>query len=214
MKLIRDLGARYATKTSKQKRGFGLYECPVCKKHFETTTKNVKNGRSTKCRSCATKIIKTKHGQCKTRLYTIWSNMEQRCNNPKTTNFNIWGGRGISVCLEWREFVPFRDWALANGYKFHLSIDRINNDGNYEPSNCRWVTYSVQVRNTKKLRTNNTSGFKGVYFHNGNNKWIAQITINGKHTHIGSFSHPWTAAYVYDSFIIKNNLEHTQNFTK
>ena len=88
------------------------------------------------------------HGGAKTRLFKIWIDMKSRCYYESNTRFNRYGGRGISVCKEWDEsFSTFRDWALQHGYQDDLSIDRINVDGNYEPSNCRWATSKQQGRN-------------------------------------------------------------------
>ena len=75
------------------------------------------------------------------RLYSIWGHMKQRCNNPKSHNFKYYGGRGIKVCEEWsNSFEAFYGWANSNGYADDLEIDRVEGTGNYEPSNCRWVT--------------------------------------------------------------------------
>ena len=93
-----------------------------------------------------------KHGMRYTRIYSIWRSMRQRCGNPNCKNFRNYGGRGIAVCAEWQgSFQSFCDWAMANGYKEHLTIDRIDVNGNYEPSNCRWVSYTKQANN----KTNN-----------------------------------------------------------
>lgn len=92
-----------------------------------------------------------KHGGRSTRLYHIWSMIKQRTNNPKHTAYNHYGGRGIQMCNEWQnDFTAFRDWALNAGYTDLLSIDRIDNDGNYEPSNCRWVEAREQNRNQRQ----------------------------------------------------------------
>ena len=85
------------------------------------------------------------------RLYTIWQSMKSRCYYPKNKCYNSYGGRGICVCDEWiSSFNGFALWALANGYKDTLSIDRINVDGNYEPGNCRWATNEEQQKNKRK----------------------------------------------------------------
>jgi hypothetical protein len=82
------------------------------------------------------------------RLYHQWNDIIRRCENPKCTRYDRYGGRGISVCDEWHDFNIYKDWALSNGYTDNLTIDRINNDGNYKPDNCRFVTYKENNRNT------------------------------------------------------------------
>ena len=90
------------------------------------------------------------HGMTNTRLYGIWCGMKDRCYNSNIENYYCYGGRGITVCDEWRHsFETFFEWAMNNGYKDDLSIDRINVNGNYEPSNCHWVTMIEQKRNKR-----------------------------------------------------------------
>jgi hypothetical protein len=101
-----------------------------------------------------------KHGMRHTRIYNIWRAMRQRCSNPKCINYKNYGGKGVQVCTEWEDFQTFYDWAMLNGYAEYLTIDRVDVNGNYEPSNCRWVSYKVQAnnkRNSKFLELNGVS---------------------------------------------------------
>lgn len=93
------------------------------------------------------KLATRKHGMTNTRLHHIWTNMLQRCFNVKNPKYKNYGARGIKVCKEWTEFLNFYNWAVNNGYKKELTIDRINVDGNYCPENCRWVDSIVQMNN-------------------------------------------------------------------
>lgn len=85
----------------------------------------------------------------RSRLYHVWGAMKRRCLAPNATHFADYGGRGIAVCQEWMNFRPFYDWAMANGYKYGLTIERINVDGNYEPANCTWIPKSEQAQNRR-----------------------------------------------------------------
>jgi len=84
-----------------------------------------------------------KHGQAGTPLYYVWAQINQRCNNPNNRQFKNYGSRGIMMFDEWKYYPAFYSWAIVSGYKPGLSIDRINNSGNYYPENCRWVSQKV-----------------------------------------------------------------------
>ncbi|SMC38217.1 hypothetical protein SAMN02745168_0607 [Papillibacter cinnamivorans DSM 12816] len=137
---------------------YWLCECE-CGKRVIVSRNNLVTGRTKSC-GCL-KIDKiTTHGQSLTPLYKIWSGMIRRCENQKAAEYHNYGGRGISICLEWRaDFQSFFQWAKRSGYRNGLTIDRINNDGNYEPRNCRWATRKEQSRN---MRTNHLVTYSGA----------------------------------------------------
>ena len=112
---------------------------------------NLRSGKSKSCGCVAIRLTAKRsrtHGERQTRLYRTWTNMKTRCYNDGTPNFDTYGGKGIEMCEDWRDsYTAFRDWALLNGYSENLTIDRIDNSGNYEPCNCRWATVTQQVRN-------------------------------------------------------------------
>lgn len=138
---------------STSKRGAIWHFKCECGKEFENYIANVKYGTtSCGCRKKKNGGNRKIHGMYQTRLYRIWNGMKQRCTNPKNKKYTDYGGRGIKVCNEWNNFVVFREWAMANGYCDNLSIDRIDNDGNYEPNNCRWATSKEQADNKRSTR--------------------------------------------------------------
>ena len=95
----------------------------------------------------------TTHGKSHSRLYTIYNLMKRRCYNVKDKRYKDYGARGIAVCDEWKDnFQAFYDWSMENGYNDNLTIDRVNNNGNYEPNNCRWTTRKQQARNTRRTK--------------------------------------------------------------
>ena len=205
---IEDLGMQFLTENSKQKKRIGLYSCK-CGNIVKKQIANVKNNTTKSC-GCEKFII---HGMAKTKIYKVWDSMRQRCTNPKSSHYAGYGAMGITVCDEWlKDFVPFYSWALENGFKEGLSIDRIDNSKGYNPDNCRWTTPLVQSRNQRRLRSTNKSGYKGVCFRKDINKWTATITVDNKQIRLGVYKCRLAAAYAYDEYVINNNLEHTKNF--
>ena len=207
--LIEDLGALYPTEDSKHKVRFGIYKCGFCGNEFKANTYDINRGNTRSC-GCYQKRRTSKsnkiHGLCSARLYTIWSKLKDRVLNPKDKQYNDYGGRGITICEEWLDIQNFYDWAMKNEYSDELSIDRIDNDGNYCPNNCRWTTPTIQSRN-RRIRKNNKTGYKGVCYRKGRNKYTAQICVDKKFIHLGSFSTPVEGAIAYNNYIIENNLE-------
>ena len=124
-----------------------------CGNELDVRTTYLKSGHTQSC-GCLLSRTLTKHGMCGTRLYSVWQNMKCRCENNKN-----YAGRNIKVCDEWKcDFISFKNWALANGYSDQLQLDRIDNDGNYEPDNCRWVT---RTENNRNKRTNHFLTYNG-----------------------------------------------------
>lgn len=149
-----------------------------------------------------------KHDMSHTSLYSRWRDIKQRCLNPNNNNYKYYGGRGIKICEEWLDFNNFRQWALNNGYSEELSIDRIDNNGDYEPLNCRWVTQSIQCMN---MRRKNTSGFIGICKHSSDGKWYGRVKVNGKCYYTGRSESIIEAVRMRNDFIIKNNLPNRLN---
>lgn len=133
-----------------------VFHCALCAHQIKIKYQ----GRSPSafCKSCTMKLTRQHkawtvnriHGQSQSPIYGAWTNMRARCNRATNPFYARYGGRGIRVCSEWEGaggFQRFYKWSIENGYEKGLQIDRINNDGNYEPLNCRWVTPRVNARN-------------------------------------------------------------------
>lgn len=139
----------------KQKRKYWLCKCD-CGNTAIVSGGNL--GRGIFSCGCGRRESKAKtHGYAShkkyDKLYHTWNSIKYRCYNPKSKDYKHYGQRGIRMCEEWlHDFLAFRNWALENGFSDNLTIDRIEVDGNYEPSNCRWITVAEQNRNKTTTR--------------------------------------------------------------
>lgn len=158
------------------------------------------NTKSCGCLNFETRLTSRKtHGGSKHPLYKVWSLMKCRCYNPTTPDYRYYGERGITICNEWlNSFQQFFDWAIENGWAKSLVIDRIDNDGSYNPINCRFVDRQVSAVN-RRCPSNSTSGYKGVSYHQRSHDWQSRITLKNKRYHCGSFDNPIDAARAYDA---------------
>ena len=205
--LIEDLGMMFPTENSKHKVRFGIYKCGFCGTKFKSIINDVKR-RNTKSCGCK-KLLSQSQSLSNTKLYKVWGHIKSRTLNPNFKHYNDYENKGITICDEWKnDFMSFYNWAMLNGYEENkgLSIDRIDNDEGYFPENCRWTTKTIQARNTR-IYKNNLSGYKGVSYRKGINKYIARISIDKKNIHLGYFPTADEGAIAYNNYIIKNNLE-------
>lgn len=164
-----------------------LWECHcVCGNDCVTSGKSLLIGYTTSC-GCAKVVGVLIHGETGTSEHNTWKAMIQRCTNPKSNSYLRYGGRGITVCDRWRQ--SFDDFLSDMGKKPtpDLTIERKNNDGNYEPSNCVWADRTTQILNSRPKNTNR-SGVVGVHWDPSKKKWRAQISLRCKKVALGEFN--------------------------
>lgn len=154
-------GQTYFSGTEKHPRFKWICKCD-CGNMTNVCTSELKNGKVSSCgclRKEHTRMFATTHGLSKTRLYKTYRSMKDRCYKPSTTYYENYGGRGIIVCDEWlNSFEAFYKWAISTGYKDDLTLERKDNNGNYCPENCTWITQAEQNRNR---RTSHFVTYKG-----------------------------------------------------
>ena len=214
--LIQDLGMKPINSIRKDtgnraNKRFGKFKC-FCGKIFEAQI----NSRQKSC-GCYIKTFSpnTTHGGTNTRLYRIWSGIKTRVFNKNRKCSKNYVNRGIKICREWEnDFATFKIWAENNGYSSELTIDRINNDGNYEPSNCQWATRTEQMQNTRLLFITNTSGYRGASKCSKGNKWVARVSIENKKITIGTFNTAKEAGQAFDTYVLENNISRPLNNIK
>ena len=185
-----------------------------CGKEKVVLLNSLRRGETTSC-GCYNQEVITKHGQSTSRIYKIYKGMINRCSNPNMSGYHNYGGKGVAVCKEWLDsFEAFYSWAMQEGYSDSLTIERKNPDGNYEPSNCTWVTEYLQQRNRRK-KSGTSSKYIGVSRCKQTNKWLSIIKIHGKAKNLGRYSTEVEAAMARDKYIVENHLEgFSLNFRK
>jgi hypothetical protein len=201
-KLIGETYMKYPTEISSRKYRYGLFECQYCNKEFEAQSNNIKHG----LKSCGCLKGGNTHGLSHNQFYKTWKNMMGRCYNLKNKRYQSYGGRGISVCTDWQDLANFVSWAEST-YIEGMTMDRINNDGNYEPTNIRWADKTTQAVN-QRIQKNNTSGFVGINWYKITSKWVSKIKVNKVDINLGYFNSKEEAVQARDNYIIENNLPH------
>jgi len=215
MRLIGDTYLGYVSKKSKNKAKVGRYLC-VCGSVSVARVSEVERGIKKTCNACSYKRVGkattgrlTKHGMAGTRMYHSWRHMKDRCFREKDSAYHNYGGRGVGVSDEFMEFDGFYTWAINNGYKDWLTLDKIDNDADYSPSNCRWADKSVQAANRRATKTD---GYIGVFYRKDNGKYRATVKYKCKKVYDKHFDSEEEAAIDRDRYIIENSLPHTLNF--
>lgn len=179
-----------------------------CDSEFNAVISQVKSDNTKSCGCLKIKIHKV-HGFSRHKLYQTWSGIRGRCLNNKDKDFYNYGGRGITMCDEWKnnpkifvDYISKLEHCGEPGY----TLDRYpDNNGNYEPRNVRWATKHTQVANRGKMK-NNTSGYVGVSLNKNNNKWRSSITVDGCRIYFQYHETPENAVIPRDNYIIENNL--------
>ena len=200
----------YVTHSGKQQRR-GLFKCLKCEDQNDFVAKihTVKSGHTKSC-GCFQKITASarqyKHGMNGSNLHKRWVGIKNRCLNKNNKSYNRYGGRGITMCDEWRnDFKAFYDYAINLEHYGGpgRTLDRINNDGNYEPGNVRWATQHTQSAN-KRLSPKNYVGYTGVT--KRNSKYEARICVGYQYIYIGVFNTIKETITARNNYIIKHEL--------
>ena len=200
LKVIRESEKKLKTNRAK------FYDCECsCGVVFPIRSDILKAEKQDCCKSCTDEKRKT-HGMARTKFYYVWKAMNDRCHNKTHQAYSNYGGRGITV--DWCSFEQFKA-DMFSSYKEGLEIDRVNNDGNYNKENCRWVTRS---QNQSNKRVSGSVKYRGVCVVAG--KYRASISIDGKSKSLGHFNTAIEAAKEFDKYAVSNNMDRKLNFEK
>lgn len=187
----------------KNRHGNIMWRCVCeCGNKTLTSTADLKSGSSRSCgclRKQRTAEVKTKHGLSGTALYGAWKNAINRTTNPRNKYWKDYGGRGITVCDEWKKDYMNFHVDMSESWARGLWLDREDVNGNYCKENCRWVTPPMQGHNKRK-ETGCSSAYIGLYFNKERGKFQAQIKIGGKQVCLGRFTSELEGATVYDDY--------------
>lgn len=193
-------------KIKREKNRYAHCKC-TCGKEKDVSLKHLFSGKIKSC-GCLEIESRIKHGLHNHPLYVRWLGMIQRCTNPKSNSYKNYGARGIKVCPQWMGILGLKNYikfCINNGWKKELTVDRINNNGDYEPSNIRFVGYHIQGIN-QRISSKNTSGYRGVSFGKSANKWLPTIRVNNKRIYLGRYDTKKEAVEARNKFIIDHNL--------
>lgn len=213
MKIIKDLGMVYINDQKTKKYRSAIFQCTKCDGNQQYTVDSARYKNTKVCLKCSYKTRSRKnktHGDAakNTRLYRIWTNMNHRCNSVGGRDYPAYGGRGIKI--EFKSYEKFKKWALKNGYSDKLSIDRIDNDGNYSKKNCRWTNQTVQSSN-KRARNKSTKYVGIVERKDRKNRYHCRVAYNKKLLLSKIFLDLEEALLYRDKFILEHDLPHTLN---
>ena len=196
----------------RKKYRFATWFCNNCKSSFIKRTSVMKKTGQTLCDRCHSASFPNQH--TKSRLFMLWCTIKAKTNPSMTKRSPYWksyGSKSISLYDEWNDFSSFESWAFSNGYDDILVLHRLDTNKNFTPDNCLWQENQSYDQKISKLRSNNTTGYKGVkrvpsgYF-------VAQISVNRIRIHIGTYKLKLEAALAYDEYISMYNLSHSKNF--
>ncbi len=191
-------------KSNKHGQRVWSFECS-CGNYTEVAAYAVISGHTSSCGCYGAqqrkKSVKT-HGKRQHPLYNVWSAMLCRCRNKLDAGYKYYGGRGITVCEEWeKSFAIFFEWAITSGWKKGLEIDRFDNDGNYTPKNCSFVTRRLQMQNKRQLRKGR-AGFLGVGISKSGCRFRARYGYKNKCVHVGYYDTAIEAAVARHKSVI------------